>query len=315
MRALIAIALCLCCIAPAWAQPTVPSNPPPSLPARDPAVGTTPPIAPPAPDASPEEVGHARDTARAAALTPIVPHAHDVTVPAFLLYAEIDLPILTVGLVFVGARLVRTQKAYCAPLCDRAELNALDRRTAGYWSTGWGTASDLAILGLGVGASTFLAVDEGPLAALNDAVVIAESGLSATAAVTIMTLATGRPRPFLYGEKAPLGDRNSTDAGDSFLSSHAAVAFAIATSTYVTARRLHPTSRVSYGVLGAGLAAGSFIAASRVLAGKHFITDALGGALVGSSLGVLISSFHASPVTVVPVVGDSQHGLGVQGAF
>jgi hypothetical protein len=44
-----------------------------------------------------------------------------------------------------------------------------------------------------------------------------ESGLAATAAVTMMTLAAGRPRPYLYGDKAPLSDRNSADAGLSFL--------------------------------------------------------------------------------------------------
>jgi hypothetical protein len=57
--------------------------------------------------------------------------------PAFQLYAEIDLPILGIGLVFEGARLVRSQKAFCAPLCDCGDVNALDRTTAGYWSPGW----------------------------------------------------------------------------------------------------------------------------------------------------------------------------------
>jgi hypothetical protein len=46
--------------------------------------------------------------------------------------------------------------------------------------------------------------------------VIAESGLAATAAASMMTLAAGRPRPFLYGEKAPLSERNGSDAGLSF---------------------------------------------------------------------------------------------------
>ena len=160
-----------------------------------------------------------------------------------------------------------------------------------------------------------LVVDEGPLGALNDSVVVAESALSATAAVSIMTIAAGRPRPFLYGEKAPLSERNGSDAGNSFLSSHPAVAFAIATSAYVSARRLHPTSKFQYLVLGVGLGAGAFVGTARVLAGQHFITDAAGGALVGASIGILVSSLHASPVTVVPVVSETQRGLGIQGTF
>jgi membrane-associated phospholipid phosphatase len=308
LSALTAIAVTTQLAGRASAQPPTARSPTEPSPAA-------PPIAVPAPDAPPEKVKEAEDTAKAAALTPITPRAREATRPAFQLYAEIDIPILTVGLVFVGGRYIRTQTAFCAPLCDRADLNSLDRRTAGRWSPGWGTASNIGLIGLSAGAAALLTLDEGWLSALNDGVVIAESALSATAVATMMTLAAGRPRPFLYGETAPLSARNSTDAGNSFLSSHAAVAFAIATSTYVASHRLRPTSRTPYAVLGLGLGAAVFVATSRVLAGQHFITDAVGGALVGSSIGVLVSSVHSSPVAIVPVTGEGQHGVGIQGRF
>lgn len=75
------------------------------------------PIAPPAPNAPQEKIKEAEKTAQAAALTPITPLSHEPTRPAFQLYAEIDIPILAVGLVFVGGRYIRTQKAFCAPMC------------------------------------------------------------------------------------------------------------------------------------------------------------------------------------------------------
>jgi membrane-associated phospholipid phosphatase len=300
-----AIVLCAVFEARAGAQ-SAPANPP---------AADAPPIAPPAPDAPPEKVKDAEQTAKAAALTPIVPRPNDVTRPAFQLYAEIDLPVLTIGLVFVSTRFLRTQKAFCAPLCDRGDLNALDRATAGTWSPRWATSSDVGLWGFAAGVGVLLLADEGMLPALNDGVVIAEAAMSATAATSIMTIAAGRPRPFLYGEKAPLSDRNGSDAGNSFLSSHAAVAFSIATSAYITTRRLHPSSDLQYWVLGAGLGAASFVAAARVLAGMHFVTDAIGGALVGSSVGILIPAVHRSPVTVVPLTGDHQHGVGVTGTF
>ena len=273
------------------------------------------PIATPAPDAPPDKVEEAKKTAQAAALTPITTKPGEPTRTAFQLYAEIDIPIVTIGLVFIGGRFIRTQKAFCAPMCEPADLNSLDRTTAGRWSPRWGAASNIGLIGLGAGAAALLALDEGWATALNDGVVIAESALSATAVATMMTLAAGRPRPFLYGDAAPLAERNSTDAGNSFLSSHAAVSFAIATSTYVASHRLHPGARTQYAVLGVGLGAAAFVATSRVLAGDHFITDAIGGALVGSSIGVLVSSIHPSPVTIVPVTGEAQHGLSIQGRF
>ena len=278
-------------------------------PAKDPTIAT------PSPEVSPQKVDAAKETAKAAALTPILPSPRNPLRPAFQLYAEIDLPILAVGLVFAEARLARSQQSYCAPLCDRNSLNAIDRTTAGYWSPGWQTASDYGLYAVGLGAATLLFADEGFLPALNDGVVILESALAATAVASIMTLAAGRPRPFLYGEKAPLSNRNSADAGLSFLSSHAALSFAIATSTLVTMRRLHPGSKATWIVAIVGGALATFVATARVLGGMHFITDVVGGAVVGTSVGVLVPSLHASPVSIVPLAGDGQRGLALVTRF
>ena len=284
--------------------------------ATGPAISpSTAPIAQPGANASPEKVQKAEDVAKETELTPIIPSPTDVTRPAFQLYAEIDIPVLAVGIVFAAARLVRTQKAYCAPLCDPNDLNALDRTTAGKWSPAWSTASDVALYSIAGAAAVALVADEGFVDALNDSVVVAESALSATAVSSMLTLAAGRPRPFLYGENAPLADRNSSDAGLSFLSSHASVSFAIATSSYMATKRLHPKSRYPLLVLGVGGALATFVATARVEAGKHFITDSMGGALVGSALGVLIPAMHNSPVRVVPVVSQREQGMGFQGVF
>lgn len=306
-------------------QPAVPA---PAAPATSGSAvqADDPSIAPPAPDAPPKKVEDAKEVAKTAELTPIVPSPKDATRPAFQLYAEIDIPILAVGTVFALARRTKTQPAFCAPACNSVSLNALDKLTAGYYSAGWSRASDVGLLGLGAVGAALLWTDEGFLNALNDFVVIGEATLSATAVASIMTLAAGRPRPFLFGNpdnldsfKAPLSVRNSGDAALSFLSSHTAESFAIATSLYIAERRLHPRSLRSKVILAGGLAVSSFVALARVMAGYHFITDVVGGAVVGSSLGVLIGSVHPSPVHVVPVVNDSpagrSAGLGIQGSF
>ncbi len=272
---------------------------------------TAPEIAPPGPGASPEKVEKAKTQAEVAELTPIVPSPENPAQPAFQLYSEIDLPVLGIGLVLGTARFLRTQKAYCAPRCDPSELNALDRKTAGFYSVGWSNASNVGLYTLLAGAPVLLVADEGVLDALNDMVVIAESALLATALSSVMTLAAGRPRPLLYGDDAPLSARNDADAGLSFLSSHASISFAVSTSTFMAMKRLHPKSSMPYVVLGVGDALAAFVATSRVMAGKHFITDAVGGAIVGSSVGVLVPALHDSPVKVVPVVSESERGLGL----
>jgi len=287
-------------------------------------------IAPPAPDAPPAKVEQAKEVADKAKLTPIIPNPNNPTRPAYQLYAEIDVPILAVGAVFALARLEKTslnQPAFCAPLCEDtsapggAPLNALDALTKGRYSAAWSTASDFELYGLGAATAALLLSDEGVLNAMNDAVVIGEATLSATAVANIMTLTAGRPRPFLYGTNAPLSVRNSADAALSFLSSHTSEAFAMTLSLYIAEKRLHPDSNRRKYILAGGLALSTMIAISRVAAGYHFITDTIGGAVVGSSLGVLIGSVHGSPVQVVPVVNHDDHTgataatLGLQGTF
>src|SRR5881394_2840732 len=165
------------------------SPPQPVQPATDP---NAPRIAPPSPQAPPEEVEQEKTTAQKAAPTPIVPSPKNPLRPAFQLYAEFDLPVLAIGLVFAEARAFRAQKAYCAPVCDPTTLNVVDRQTAGYWSVGWQHASDYGLYAVAVCAGTLLIVDEGLYPALNDLVVVAETGLAATALASIMTIASGR---------------------------------------------------------------------------------------------------------------------------
>jgi membrane-associated phospholipid phosphatase len=291
-------------------NPAAPGGPTANLPTAGGA-----PIAPPAPGAPAKTVEDAKKTAQAAELHPIVPSPRNPSRPAFQLYAEIDLPLLGIGTVFAGARLVRTQGAFCSPLCDRGTLNVLDRATAGYWNPTWQRASSVGLYAVAAGAAILLVVDEGPLPALNDSVVIAESALAGTAVASMLTLAASRPRPFLYGEKAALAERSSANGSLSFVSSHTTVSFAIAASSFMTMRRLHPQSKVSWVVLAIGGAAATFVGVGRVLGGMHFITDVAGGAIVGTSLGVLIPAMHGSPVGLVPVVGESQRGIALSLRF
>jgi hypothetical protein len=153
------------------------------------------PIAPPANIAPPAKVEQAKEQAKQAELTPILPSPQEPTKPAFQLHAESDLPVLGVGLVVVSARLTRTQKAFCAPLCDPNDLNSLDRTTAGWWSPAWSAATDVGLYALVGGSVAVLVVDEGFLSTLDDALVIAESAIAGMAVSSLLTLATNRPRP------------------------------------------------------------------------------------------------------------------------
>lgn len=245
----------------------------------------------------------------AAKLTPIVASPNDASKTAFQLYGEVDFPILVTSAILASARLFRTDPPVCPKVdghCDPATLNSFDRSFAGTWRPGWSTYSDVGLYALAGGAATFLLVDEGVLPGLNDMVVVAEAGFVATALPSMTTLATSRPRPFTYGNKAPLADRTSGGATLSFISSHTSISFAVATSMFVAEKRLHPKSALPWVVLGVGLATATSVGTARVMAGQHFPTDVIAGAAIGASVGIVVASVHRLPIEVTPTKQGAQ---------
>jgi membrane-associated phospholipid phosphatase len=235
--------------------------------------------------------------------------------PAFELRPELDLPIFGLAAVTAGARYFYKLPAYCAPRCDGSGVNALDRVTLGRWSPGWQLASSVVLGVQGAAAAVLLFVDEGRARGLNDAVVVGEATLASFGVASMIAMASERPRPFLYGDKAPAEARTTGDSSLSFVSSHAAVSFALVTSTAVAMHRLHPRTRAPWIVLGVGGAASVFVAAARVLGGMHFITDVVGGSVVGASVGGLVPALHGTPVLVAPALAGGAPGVSLMARF
>ena len=176
----------------------------------------------------------------------------------------------------------------CAP-CDPATLWRIDRQALGARSPAAGTASDLgAVSVLGFGGLA-LVWHRRPSDARGDAVAYADAVGWSAVAVQWLKVAIGRERPVLYtsGAVAAASDR---DNQRSFPSSHTTVAFAAATAYLVIARReqLSHRTRTALLLYGAALATGVL----RVEAGKHFPTDVMGGAALGSTLGWLAATIH-----------------------
>jgi len=116
-----------------------------------------------------------------------------------------------------------------------------------------------------------------------------------------MPLAAGRPRPFLYGEKARFRSQWRR-RGAVVLSSHAALSFAIAHVHVRDHARLHPHSKASWSVLGVGgdrdlpwHGAGSR---------RHAFHDRRGGWGVVVVAGMIVPPALPRRFPIVPVAGD-----------
>jgi membrane-associated phospholipid phosphatase len=176
----------------------------------------------------------------------------------------------------------------CAP-CDPASLSGVDRVALHTFSGSAGTASTPLLLGV-IGFAGLASFDGATPAQRRGHVAVFASSLAWTFAATDwMKVLVRRKRPVLYtaGAAAAAADPNSQR---SFPSGHASVAFAAATTYLVMAQRERLPHR---GRNAALLYAGAVgIAALRVAAGKHFPTDVLGGAALGTGVGWLAAKVH-----------------------
>lgn len=203
---------------------------------------------------------------------------------------EVDLPLMVVSATIGSAWLLRNElpPASCAPRCDRARVARFERGVAGRYDPGMRLASDVGVGALLVAGASLLWVDGG----WNDFAIGSESVLVASAIAVTTMLATRRPRPWLYGEEAPLADRERGNASVSFPSGHTANAFALALALFQLERARHPDSSGPYWLLAGAGGVAAAIGLTRVLAGDHFPTDVFAGALLGSAVGWLVPELH-----------------------
>jgi membrane-associated phospholipid phosphatase len=200
--------------------------------------------------------------------------------------------------------------------CDRAHVPFFDRGALGRSSSAARLTSDLTVTGLLVlpplldtidvrlhgGAWTTVGED---LVVMGEAVLV-QGGLN-----EVVKLAVRRPRPLAYGAAAGSPTLADPDTYLSFYSGHSSTAFAAGMAYASTFAGRHPHSRHRFVVYGAVVAVAGTAATMRVLAGKHFPSDVLVGALVGGAIGVGLPWLHRREVVLAATPG----GLSISGSF
>jgi membrane-associated phospholipid phosphatase len=236
--------------------------------------------------------------------------------PAYALSWQLDLPILLISGGLAASYLVVDEVAppFCAPVCDRARVNAFDRWAAGYYNTTWQTVGDVTTGVTLVALPLSLFVGESWRPALSDLVVVSEALLTSSAIQVIVSYAVARPRPRVYGETAPLDQRTNANAARSFFSGHVADGMA---ATFATAEALSRLRRPTLALvtLIVGVTGTALIGVARVGAGGHFPSDVIIGAAVGSGVGIAIPALHGVGMRVAPLAGSEAHGLTLTTTF
>lgn len=216
----------------------------------------------------------------------------------------------TFGAFWVTSELLKAKLApsscrVCARDADgRDTLNPLDRaaRDALRWSNPG--AADAASYVTAFALSPIVAYGLGGMAAAHDgharqfgvdALVVTEAVVLAASANQVVKFAVGRERPFVHA-LTPVQKGSTAHPSDnnlSFFSGHTTLAFSLATASGTVASmrgyRLAPV------VWASGLGVAFITGYLRIAADRHYLTDVLAGALVGSAIGISVPLLFHGP--------------------
>ncbi|MGL1904268.1 MAG: phosphatase PAP2 family protein [Fibrobacterales bacterium] len=109
------------------------------------------------------------------------------------------------------------------------------------------------------------------------------------------------PRPYLYSSKITESERKNGSASGSFYSGHAANSFAAATFLTTTFAHKYPNHPHTKWMALSSYSIATAVSIFRVQAGKHYISDVVVGAIVGSVIGWVIPALHEIPSVSVSV--------------
>lgn len=181
--------------------------------------------------------------------------------------------------------------ARCLPECRAESVNVLDRWVIGHNSLLAENLSNVLILAMPIMAISMDFADVQGSALWRDAAVALEAYSAHALALAFTKFGFRRPRPYVYDPTHTVVARSNPESILSFFSGHTSSAFVTAVTFSETWRRRHDVAS-SVVVYGVSLSLAFVVAACRMLAGKHFLTDVFLAASVGTAFGLVIPALH-----------------------
>lgn len=231
-------------------------------------------------------------------------------------------PVLDGAIIGVGALGTLLPYIFASDLitprcpCDPAEINAFDRHVVGNHDS-FADVLSTAEAGLAIAVPVALdALDLGLTDALVEDLVVYAEVLAVNGALnTFVKYATKRPLPVVYSKDDP--DLIKSARGyRSFYSGHTSLTVAALSAASMTLAKRHGQNVLPWVVTGA---VGASVAVERVLAGRHFYSDVMVGALAGLAVGTIVPWLHqrADPMrpSLIAVPNDGGATLALQGRF
>lgn len=208
-----------------------------------------------------------------------------------------ELALLGTGIAFglFGLYLDRTMPVLTPEEIEKLspeDVNPLDRGAIDNWSPRADKASDYLLNLSRIWPAGLLLSGKIRGDAFEVLTLFAESVVCMAGPTLATKGAVRRIRPYVYNDNIPLDLKTTRFARRSFYSGHTVEAFS---SVFFTAKVIsdyYPKSRYKNLIWGTAFLHAGTVGYLRYAAGKHFPTDILAGAIVGSFIGIIIPEIH-----------------------
>ena len=230
-----------------------------------------------------------------------------------------DAPVIAVGfgLTYLGNTLIKNKSPLTvADLADktRDKVPFFDRGNAGYYDKDIDKGSYIPFLGSFAVPLAMVVVNKNEARNASHILVMYVESLSITSALFTMAAGTvNRPRPLVYGTKAPTDERLNKNNQRSFFAGHTA---STAAATFFAAKvfqDLNPDSKARHFMWVMAAAIPAVVGYMRYQSGFHFLSDNLLGYGIGAAAGILIPQWHKSGahknLSFFPQVGKDFRGF------
>ena len=186
-------------------------------------------------------------------------------------------------------------------------INRFDRSATNNWSPNGAKLSDITLTSTMISPLAFFLNDQTRDDFIVLGVMYGESLLITNGLNKAIKNIVQRKRPFTYNPDAPHKDKKEKDAVLSFYSGHTANAFNSAVFVSTVFSDYYAQSPWRYAVWGTTLTLASTTGYLRYYAGKHYPTDIIAGAIIGSITGWAIPALHrhrAENISVKMMFGE-----------
>jgi len=213
--------------------------------------------------------------------------AHDLMLGRELAFAGAGLGTNGIGLLLRHGNAKRP-----APVIDLNRVPAIDRWSTRQWHPRAHRASNVLFVGAITASFAGGFVLQGTHRPFDPAAITAESFLITSGLTSIAKELVRRPRPYRFNPDVPASMHHPREDFVSFWSGHTANTAAVAFSIAALVQRSDASPGLKGAAWAGAVAAPIGMGYLRMRAGRHFLTDVLTGALVGTAVGLAVPYFH-----------------------